>query len=44
MSNKPATSPPPPGWRPDVITVPVNQPIPPGPGIDWWLRRMIARK
>jgi hypothetical protein len=34
---------PPQGWRPDLITVRVNQPPPPGPGIDWWLRRIMGR-
>ena len=32
-----------PGWRPDLITVRVNQPLPPGRGIDWWLRRITGR-
>jgi hypothetical protein len=44
MSDKNPSTPRPPGWRPDIITVPVNQPIPPGPGIEWWLKRIMGRK
>jgi hypothetical protein len=34
----------PPGWRPDIIVVSVNQPLPPPPGIKWWLQRIMDRK
>jgi hypothetical protein len=33
----------PPGWRDDIIVVPMNQPIPPGPGIKWWLQHIVDR-
>jgi hypothetical protein len=26
--------------RPPDIVVPMGQPIPPGPGIEWWIRRI----
>jgi len=30
--------------RPPDIVLPVGQPIPPGPGIVWWLRYIASRK
>lgn len=30
--------------RPPDIVLPVGQPIPPGPGIMWWLRHIASRK
>jgi hypothetical protein len=46
MSKKPPKTPEPPpiGRRPDLVVVPVNQPLPPGPGLDWWLRRITGKK
>jgi hypothetical protein len=32
------------GWRPDIIVVPVNQPLPPPPGIEWWLRLLLSKR
>jgi hypothetical protein len=38
------TSPPrPPGWRPEIVVVPMGQPVPPGPGVGWRLQFMKDR-
>jgi hypothetical protein len=30
--------------RPPDIVLPVGQPIPPGPGLAWWIRKIMERK
>lgn len=30
--------------RPPDISLPVNQPIPPGPGIEYWIKRILGVK
>jgi len=31
-------------YKPDLIVLKVGQPIPPGPGIEWWFQRLLERK
>jgi len=28
--------------RPPDIVLPIGQPLPPAPGIEWWLRKMMS--
>ena len=28
--------------RPPDIVLPIGQPLPPGPGVEWWLKRMVG--
>lgn len=42
MSNAP--KPLPPEWRPDIINIPMGQPLPPPPGIQWWLKLLMSRR
>jgi hypothetical protein len=30
--------------RPPDIILPIGKPLPPGPGIEWWLRKIMSRK
>jgi hypothetical protein len=33
----------PPGWSPDIVVIAMGQPVPRGPGIEWWLQCMLKR-
>ena len=33
----------PPKRSPDIV-LPIGQPLPPSPGVEWWLRRIMSRK